>query len=135
MLLSQSTKSTTATEKKALEATVRLLCFSKVHREEWTTVDRSAQSNFDLAAYDTLDHAKWPSFSGSEPDVAVTLGTQAEEFGSRVQRLDERVMMALENLDMDFSSLVGLEACQRVCESGLVIELILLPTRYLREVM
>jgi hypothetical protein len=136
MVLTQSTTASGSVEIKALEAKVKVLCFGATHHEEWIKSSSSSTARFDIVAYDTLDHTMWPpplqekSLPHPEQDEL-----RAKQFGARVQGLTHRVTSAMRSLGLEESTLIGLEECHSLCESGLVMELILLPTRYLRQVM
>jgi hypothetical protein len=92
-----------------------------------------------VVGYDTLEHTTYPpvviSCNGQAPVQIHEKRLQAIAFGNRIEGLQTRVLEAIRTLDLEEEFLYSSDACNRLCEAGLVMELILLPIKNLRELV
>ena len=135
VLLSQSSEDRRTVDIVALEAKVEVLCFEKTYRRDKRWTESSASSDFQVCGYDTLDHVKYSSSPAYGPSTPEERERQTKAFSARARTLEERVMHTMRALGVVESDSVGFEVCEKLCRSGLVMELILLPVTTLREVM
>ncbi|KAI0129792.1 hypothetical protein BJ170DRAFT_617617 [Xylariales sp. AK1849] len=138
MLLTHDTAVINSKEIKYLEAQVKVLCSSEYHRENWITESSSWSDKLNVIGYDTLGYTKYPPVANASqskgrphPDE---IQMQAVAFGQRVQGLESRVLEAIEAMEMKEEVPYTSDVCDRLCDAGLVMELILLPIKHLREV-
>ena len=135
MLLTESSSAVSSVEIKSIQAKVRFLCFSRTYRDQSRSTSSSSSFSADVIGYDTLAHAKFPPAGVKAAPSAEERESQAFKYGYRVQCLSQRVAATVDALDLAQDSLLTHEMCAALCRTGLVMELILLPVRYLREVM
>lgn len=130
--------SSSAFEKKKVEqygikVTVEVLFFEVSHT--WTKDFHtfSAGKKMRLLGYDTLSDANWSVAMESSMDIQ-KLASQAEEVILRSQSLVERSMQILEQHGMADGDHLTNAQCELLTNSGIAVELILLPMSSLRDV-
>ncbi|MCJ1249393.1 hypothetical protein MMC30_006616 [Trapelia coarctata] len=106
---------------------------STTHTKDFVTTQ--AGGSLKLVGYDTLDHRTWKSSEEGHGNVASKLRYQAAEVITAAQALDMRVAEKLDELGIQDGDHLNAEDCNKLTESGLVVELVLLPVGTLREVI
>ena len=134
-MLSGSNAAKREIEKLGITVRVQILFItaSITHTKEFETA--SAQSSLRLLGYDTLDHQNWNMSMKDIGAAASDLRNQASQIVLRSQALDIRVAEKLDGLGICDGDQLNVADCNRLTESGLVAELVLLPVSGLRQVV
>ena len=121
-------------EKFGITVTVEVLLVevSVTHTKDFKTAE--AHSGIKLIGYDTLGHTAYNSAAENQASAQSGVQSQAANYCTKAQDLDYRVAEKLDTLDIQDGDRIDLEMCRKLVESGLVVELMLLPIITLREV-
>ena len=106
---------------------------STTHTKEFEIA--TAQSSLRLLGYDTLDHKNWNTSMRDHGAAASDLKAQASQITLCSQALDRRVAEKLDSMGICDGDNLDVGDCNKLIQSGLVAELILLPVSGLRQVV
>jgi hypothetical protein len=132
VLLSQSSNSKTTTEVLSVNAKVHTLWFDKTKKWDKVMETIDAHASYTVTGFDTLSnrHVKLSSaLSASVRDVR-NMCLELSELGKGLQ---ERVEKKLRELNINESTPLSWVDCDRVCRSGLVVGIILMPFATVQE--
>ena len=134
ILVSGDSSSKLSLERFGITVTVEVL-FAKAsttHTQDFSEIE--AHNGLKIVGYDTLGHTKYNSAARDHAVMQSEVETQAGEYCDKARSLDLRVAEKLNEMDISDGDYVDSTTCQRLVESGLVVELMLLPVITLREV-
>lgn len=134
ILVSGSGTSKRELEKFGITVTVEVL-FVEVgttHTKDFVAAE--AKSEVKFIGYDTLGHSTFNSAAGGRGLDSVAVKRQVQVYCESAKCLDVRVADKLDELDIQDGEQIDETVCRRLIESGLVVELLLLPVSSLREV-
>lgn len=129
-------------EIKTFEAKVKVVGLTKTHRDTFKTTRHSASMSFSFAAYDTLESLFVQTHK--DQSIIITTGAQTSrsELSSAVERmttaahtLDSRTQAKISTIGLSPGNPVSYSRCVELLKSGVVVELLLLPAKTIREVL
>lgn len=126
--MSVSTSSTDTRNRLKITVSVKVLFFkaSVSHTEEWSSFDETA--SFTFCGYSTLDaSSRSLSAQGNSRSELQGLQAGAAEYLAKVGSLEEQVRTQLATIGLKDGGLLPLSKSQDLCESGLVVQLLLAP--------
>ena len=129
--MSVSTDTTTEVEKKSITESVKVLFFKKSHTEETTNVSHVEHLNFTFTGYDTLEGLT-ETHKPNEGSLA-QLQRASSVFLEKTNVLGDRVLQASRSLGLETGHALTIADCGRVCRSNLVVRLLLVPFKWLRD--
>ena len=118
------------TEKETKQITVTVKVLFIEESETWTETETRAVSdlNMDIIGYDTLEK-KFESRSSKDRGSLTAAGNTYRTFDSAVRNLQRGVKERLRSLGLRDKAMLTGEACDKLFDSGLVRQLVLLPYR------
>lgn len=121
-------RSSTIAETLTLTLTIKVLFFEESVSTSTTTTSATSSASMIFNGYSTLDHNS-QSFTTSSLSSGdqTKLRDVASAYLRKVSSLDHRARQELKRLGLKDGKAVSLSACSRICESGLVVELLLAP--------
>lgn len=128
-------KDVTDTYSFTLAAQAFIFKVSKTYRKFFS--EASASSTMTLSGYDTLGSRQITlkgSGTGGGGDIMKLMET-ANDYENLGQNLDFRIEERMREFSLEPDETIGLEICDAICKSGVVVELLLSPMVTLREVM
>jgi hypothetical protein len=127
--MSASTESTTTTESLEITVAVKVLFYtaSTTHTESSSSFNTSSSMNF--CGYSSLEQKvdDLTTPNRSSVDEQAQLQQVAADYMKKVGSLDSDVRKSLADLGLKDAEKLSLSVCPRVCQSGLVVELLLAP--------
>jgi|SRR5690606_736171 len=134
MMLSEAAFSTKTAERLSLTVKVKIL-FIKVSKTwEQFFSQASANSVFTICGYDTLSHSNINySAAAAIPGDFADIRSIAGQYESYGQDLGSRVENTMLQLGVNAEAYLQFKNCEDLCNSGLVVEVLLRPVQTLRE--
>lgn len=129
VLVSRATCSSALSERLSVTVAVQALFWSYSETEETVSTTSSKKEERRINGYYTLDGVYVDS--GKKEGEVKGLMEGMEKLGDKVKGRLEKVLGG----DWEDERVLTGEVCERLCEEGLVVELILMPVKTLREVM
>jgi hypothetical protein len=128
LLASVSTKERTELESMNVKAKLKVLWWDVETSYYEESQSYEAWSAFDITAFETLTGSNVQNGALEEPSQKV-----AVDFIQRVSDLENRVRDKMRELDLQKDKILKPEDVQKICESGLVSEITLLPNAQIRD--
>ena len=134
LMLSEGATTSSTVERLSVKVEVTVLFYNDSHTEEKFFTESSANSTFRLSGFDTLSdlHVSETRIGSAGLD---SLRKAAGGLSGMANQLANRVSTKMDGLRLQNSDSLGFETCEKLCGSGLVVQLILLPLSTLREVV
>jgi hypothetical protein len=129
ILASVSTKDRSESEILEVKAKLKVLWWSVEKTYQETSESHEAWSAFDITAFETLTGSNVQNTASESPHKV------ALEYIQRVDHLEERVRDKMRELGLQEEKVLKPADVQKVCESGLVSEITLLPNTQIRDYM
>lgn len=134
LMLSEGATTSSTVERLSVKVQVTVLFYNNSHTEEKFFTEASENSTFQLSAFDTLSdlHVSETRIgSGGLESLRKTAGG----LSAMANQLGHRVSAKMDELNLQNSDSLEFEMCEKLCASGLVVQLTLLPLSTLREVI
>jgi hypothetical protein len=127
--MSAATSSKATSETLAVTVQVKVLFWSKSTAYSKTTQTTSMEASISLSGYSTLDLEPMQMQTGPHTSAQemLTLNKVADGYMTRVRELQPTVMYLMEDIGIRNGAKLPLGDCVKLCESGLVAELLLEP--------
>lgn len=127
--LSASTESTTTTQSLEITVAVKILFYtaSKTHTERSSSFSTSSTMTF--CGYNSLEQKtdELTSPDKSTLEQQARLRDASAEYMKKVGSLDSEVRVSMARLGLEDAQKLPLSVCPLICQSGLVVELLLAP--------
>jgi hypothetical protein len=132
VMLSQSSNTKVTTEELAVTAKVHVLWFDKT--KTWKTVSQSVDinSSYTVTGFDTLSNRNVKLSSVTAASIRDVRQT-CLDLSSLGETLQKRVQDKIKQLKIEDGLLLSWADCERICRSGLVASIILMPFSSVRE--
>jgi len=134
LMCGESAQANSTVEKLSVKVEVTALLYTDTYTDSKFFSTAGESSSFSLAGFDTLSdlHVLENSMGGGGLN---SLRQKATSLSAMADQLTSRVQAKLRNFGLYEKQALSFEMCEKICESGLVVELILLPINKLRDVV
>ena len=133
IFMSSSGSESSNSENTDVNVTGKLLGFSKTKNYDWNEREAKAISEVSISAFDTLDAVHIDAPASVSGIYISEQRKRAAELAAMGRKLESRLRKRAQQYDICNDKSLSTEQCRQICESGLVIGLILFPFAQLRD--
>jgi hypothetical protein len=133
-MCSEGANSKSKTEALSVKAEVHAVFTSKTYTDSKYFTDTNSDSNLQLSGFDTLSDTHLSLQTANGAGLG-SLREQAAEMALKVDQLNRRVSSKLYEFKLTDNMRVSPRTVEEIFNSGLVVEVILLPVNKLRDVI
>lgn len=133
VMLSQSSSRKTESESNSVSLKVEVLFAD--YEENWSTSSYSEQSDIqvNVSGFSTLEKVFMREAARKGDPRLQEVLQKARGLHNRAQGLDDSIEKVLNGLKISHMDVLTVEQCEALCQSGAVVELLLVPVETLRE--
>ena len=128
--MNQSSQDTTTT--KSVTVSVKVLFFAKSHTESSTVATHNESLECFFCGYDTISASQKDGKAKNNKEYG-DMRDLTQKYLGFAEYMPTRIAQELELLNIERGKKLTHTECSKVCDSGLVVQLVLMPFSYLRD--